>query len=107
MGPGNAGVACEVADRVAVMYAGRFIETGPVEAIIARPAHPFTNGLLRSTVHQHARGVPLLPIPDALPDLPPGCSSRLRCPRPVGAGRVVRCFNPVGADAGARVIARR
>jgi peptide/nickel transport system ATP-binding protein len=113
------GVACEVADRVAVMYAGRFIETGPIEAIIGRPAHPFTDGLLRSTVHEDSRGSPLLPIPGGPPDLsdlPPGCSFRPRCSRqiaacalerpalePFGDGCAVRCFNPVPAGFGATV----
>src|SRR6202041_1919556 len=49
------GVACEVADRVAVMYAGRFIETGPIAGVIAKPAHPFTDGLLRSSVSEQSR----------------------------------------------------
>jgi peptide/nickel transport system ATP-binding protein len=109
------GVACEVADRVAVMYAGRFIETGPVDALIAHPAHPFTDGLLRSTVHEHSRGAPLLPIPGGPPDLgdlPAGCSFRPRCGRSIGvcaterpglapldSGCSVRCFNPVPAGA--------
>jgi peptide/nickel transport system ATP-binding protein len=105
------GVACEVADRVAVMYAGRFIETGPMASIIARAAHPFTDGLLRSMVHEDSRGKPLMPIaggPPNLADLPPGCSFRPRCPRPVdgcattepelravGDGCAARCFNPM------------
>lgn len=50
------GVACEVADRVAVMYAGRFVETGPIAQVIERPAHPYTAGLLHSTVHETSRG---------------------------------------------------
>jgi peptide/nickel transport system ATP-binding protein len=103
------GVACEVADTVAVMYAGRFIETGPIAALIANPAHPFTDGLLRSTVHEHSRGAPLVPIaggPPDLGDLPAGCSFRPRCSRAVGVcgterpgltasgqGCAVRCFN--------------
>jgi peptide/nickel transport system ATP-binding protein len=105
------GVACEVADQVAVMYAGRFIETGPVDAVIAHPAHPFTDGLLRSTVHETSRGTRLMPIrggPPALDDLPSGCSFRPRCVRQVefcemqrpplsavGTDCAVRCFNPI------------
>ncbi len=94
------GVACEVADRVAVMYAGRFIETGPIDAVIGRPSHPFTDGLLRSTVHEHSRGARLAPItggPPSLSDLPPGCSFRPRCARRVSACAVV---DPELEDAG-------
>ena len=105
------GVACEVADRVAVMYAGRFVETAPIADLIARPAHPFTNGLLHSMVHQDSRGTQLVPIaggPPALDDLPSGCSFRPRCSRVVEpcaaaapplealtAGCAARCYNPV------------
>ena len=76
------GVACEVADRVAVMYAGRFVETGPIAEVIARPAHPYTIGLLNSTVHESSRGKLLVPIPGGPPDLadlPAGCSFAPRC----------------------------
>ena len=105
------GVACEVADRVAVMYAGRFIETAPIADLIARPAHPFTNGLLQSMVRQDSRGTPLVPIaggPPALDNLPTGCSFRPRCSRALDACAVaapplkaltsdcaVRCHDPV------------
>ena len=47
----DVGVAVEISDRIAVMYAGRFVETGPVRAIIREPQHPYTKGLLASTVH--------------------------------------------------------
>jgi peptide/nickel transport system ATP-binding protein len=76
------GVACEIADRVAVMYAGRFVETGTVTDIMDHPRHPYTQGLLRSTVHGGMRGEVLDPIPGAPPDLvdlPPGCSFAPRC----------------------------
>jgi peptide/nickel transport system ATP-binding protein len=76
------GVACEIADRVAVTYAGRFVETGPIAAVMAHPAHPYTEGLLRSTVQSGRRHERLLPIPGAPPDLadlPPGCSFMPRC----------------------------
>src|SRR6266705_2975091 len=46
----DVGVAVEISDRIAVMYAGRFVETGPVRAIIRAPQHPYTQGLLSSTV---------------------------------------------------------
>jgi peptide/nickel transport system ATP-binding protein len=76
------GVACETADRLAVMYAGRFAETGPVEAVMDRPRHPYTKGLLRSTVHGDMKGTRLHAIagaPPDLADLPPGCSFAPRC----------------------------
>jgi peptide/nickel transport system ATP-binding protein len=76
------GVACEVADKVAVMYAGRFVETGSIEDVFDRPAHPYTQGLLRSTVHGGAAGSELVPIPGSPPDLvalPSGCSFAPRC----------------------------
>jgi peptide/nickel transport system ATP-binding protein len=78
----DVGVACEIADRVAVMYAGRLVETGPIDEVLAAPAHPYTAGLLRSVVHSQARGSALEPIAGAPPDLaalPPGCSFAPRC----------------------------
>jgi peptide/nickel transport system ATP-binding protein len=77
------GVACETADRVAVMYAGRFAETGPVETVMDAPRHPYTKGLLRSTVHGEMKGHRLHAIlgsPPDIADLPPGCSFAPRCP---------------------------
>jgi peptide/nickel transport system ATP-binding protein len=76
------GVACEVADQVAVMYAGRFVETGSIEDIMDHPSHPYTQGLLSSTVHGGDRGQDLVPIAGAPPDLaalPPGCCFAPRC----------------------------
>ncbi len=76
------GVACEVAESMAVMYAGRFMETGSSAAVMERPRHPYTLGLLKSTVHGGSRGEPLDPIPGAPPDLadlPPGCAFAPRC----------------------------
>src|SRR5262245_46190627 len=104
----DVGVACEIADRVAVMYAGRLVETGPIAEVFAAPAHPYTAGLLRSVVHAQARGSPLEPIAGAPPDLaalPPGCSFAPRCGfvraecaarmpdlLPVSADRLARCL---------------
>ncbi len=82
------GVACEVADRVAVMYAGRFVETGTIAEVIDSPRHPYTIGLLNSTVHAGTKKGVLTPIPGAPPDLsdmPPGCAFAPRCPRVVPA----------------------
>jgi peptide/nickel transport system ATP-binding protein len=77
------GVAAEVADEVAVMYAGRIVEYGPVRDVMRQPAHPYTQGLMNATVHRGMRGKKLLPIPGQPPDLtrlPGGCSFAPRCP---------------------------
>jgi len=76
------GVAAEISDRVAVMYAGRFVETGLVEDVLLTPRHPYTRGLLKSTVHAGMRGTPLEAISGSPPDLsalPPGCAFAARC----------------------------
>ncbi len=76
------GVALEVSHRLAVMYAGRFVETGPVAAVARHPRHPYTEGLMNSTVHEVRRGTRLTPIPGSPPNLaqlPPGCSFAPRC----------------------------
>ena len=78
----DVGVAVEISDRIAVMYAGRFVETGPVRAIIREPQHPYTQGLLASTVLGGMRGRRLEAIPGTpvnLLDLPPGCAFAPRC----------------------------
>jgi peptide/nickel transport system ATP-binding protein len=77
------GVASEIADRVAVMYAGRIVELGAAEDVILRPQHPYTQGLLASSVHHSARRARLSAIAGAPPDptaLPPGCAFAPRCP---------------------------
>jgi ABC-type dipeptide/oligopeptide/nickel transport system ATPase component len=53
------GVAAKIFDRVAVVYAARFVATGSAEDVLLRPAHPYSAGLLRSTVHAGMRGVAL------------------------------------------------
>ena len=76
------GVIAETADRVAVMYAGRIVETGPVRAILRTPQHPYTRGLLAS-IPGGARGARLRAIEGTVPQLgalPPGCSFNPRCP---------------------------
>ena len=78
----DVGVAVEVADQIAVMYAGRFVELGPTEAVIGAPAHPYTAALLTSTVLGSAFGKRLEAIPGMPPDLralPDGCSFQPRC----------------------------
>jgi oligopeptide transport system ATP-binding protein len=78
------GVVAETADRVAVMYAGRIVETGPTDAVLSAPAHPYTEGLLASVPRgQSGREERLRPIAGAPPSLariPPGCPFHPRCP---------------------------
>jgi peptide/nickel transport system ATP-binding protein len=77
----NLGIVAETSDRVAVMYAGRIVEEGPVEAVFARPAHPYTQGLLASVISLET--TELHSIDGDPPDLvepPTGCRFRLRCP---------------------------
>jgi oligopeptide/dipeptide ABC transporter ATP-binding protein len=99
------GVVARIADRVAVMYAGRIIEQGPTEQVLARPLHPYTQGLLAASPKLE-RGK-LAPIPGTVPQLtalPPGCSFAPRCAfhrqecdvrvpefRPSGAEQAARC----------------
>jgi peptide/nickel transport system ATP-binding protein len=78
------GVVAEVADEIAVMYAGRVVEHAPKETIFAAPEHPYTWGLLRSIPRlSGSRHDELVPIPGRPPSLiftPPGCSFHPRCP---------------------------
>jgi peptide/nickel transport system ATP-binding protein len=77
------GVATEIADRIAVMYAGRIVETGSCRAVIRAAAHPYTKGLLASRADQSFdRGNRLQAIPGAPPDLSrpfSGCAFAPRC----------------------------
>lgn len=102
------GVAVEMADRVAVMYAGRIVETGSVRDIIRNPRHPYTQGLLASRAHDAMSTARLDAIPGSPPDLanlPPGCAFAPRCkyaepscllgtPEPVAVGNqhMARCI---------------
>lgn len=84
-------VLAEVADRVAVMYAGRIVETGPIDEIYRTPAHPYTQGLIASVPRSTPREGRLVPIsgaPPSLRDVPPGCAFHPRCPMVVEACRV-------------------
>jgi oligopeptide transport system ATP-binding protein len=77
------GVVAEVADLVAVMYAGKIVETGSVDDIFERPAHPYTVGLLGSIAHIGDIDQRLVPIAGQPPDLariPFGCAFNPRCP---------------------------
>jgi len=109
----DVGVAAEIADRVAVMYGGQFVETGTVSEVMSQRLHPYTEGLLNSTVHGGMRGRKLETIggqPPNLSELPRGCAFAPRCryavercneaPPPavaVGADRMVRCIRSGGA----------
>jgi len=76
------GVAAEVADDAAVMYAGRIVERAPIGELFSRPAHPYTEGLMLATVRRGQKGRALVPIPGAPPNLaalPPGCAFAPRC----------------------------
>ena len=109
------GVAVEVADRIAVMYAGRIVESGSCAALISNPQHPYTQGLLATrTGYDQARGARLTAIPGAPPDLanlPPGCAFAPRCtrasqdcllelppPTHVSAGHWARCIRMSAAS---------
>ncbi len=103
------GAAVEVADRIAVMYAGRIVEEGPARTMIRAPRHPYTQALLRGRAHgAMVKGTRLVTIAGAPPDLaalPPGCAFAERCtwaqdachqsrPEPVqlAPGHQARCF---------------
>jgi peptide/nickel transport system ATP-binding protein len=94
------GVIAETADRVAVMYAGRLVELGPVEAVIRRPRHPYTRGLMGAIPRIGAGKGRLVQIEGAMPRLdaiPPGCAFHPRCPRAVERCRLERPeLAPVG-----------
>jgi oligopeptide transport system ATP-binding protein len=77
------GVVAGLSDRVMVMYAGRIVEEGPVDAVFEAPQHPYTLGLLTSTPRLEERVEALRVIPGQPPNLqalPPGCSFNDRCP---------------------------
>jgi peptide/nickel transport system ATP-binding protein/oligopeptide transport system ATP-binding protein len=115
----NLGVVAQIADRVAVMYAGEVVELAGVEALFARPTHPYTAALLRAMPRADRSADSLEPIAGSVPPLtsmPPGCAYAPRCPhrlpsctemRPAlqesgdlaGPSHLVRC--PVRLAAGA------
>ncbi|MGJ5753566.1 ABC transporter ATP-binding protein [Streptomyces puniciscabiei] len=77
------GVVADVADRIAVMYAGKIVESAPVRDIYKAPAHPYTRGLLDSIPRLDQKGQQLYAIkglPPNLTHIPPGCSFHPRCP---------------------------
>ncbi len=105
-------VVSSLAHDIAVMYAGRIVEEGPADEVLASPRHPYTGGLLGSVPGEVEPGSALVQIPGSIPaliDLPPGCAFRARCARAdracaempeiagCGEGRAVRCFHPLEA----------
>jgi peptide/nickel transport system ATP-binding protein len=102
------GVVAEVADDIAVMYAGRIVERGTTETVFNAPEHPYTWGLLSSIPRMEApRGEELVPIagrPPSLIHLPGGCSFHPRCPYVRDAHRRVEPpLEPVAGDPGHHV----
>ena len=107
-------VVAGLADRIAVMYAGRIVETGRTGAVIDTPLHPYSHGLLGSVPSHNRRGERLAQIPGMTPsllNLPEGCAFRDRCPRADAAcgvspelreirpGQFARCVHPHGVAA--------
>ena len=105
-------VVAGLADRVAVMYAGRIVERGTVDEVLDAPKHPYTEGLIGSIPSRHATGGVLAQIPGMMPspiDIGTGCRFRERCsrathrcgedpaPRALAGGSVVSCHHPGGA----------
>jgi peptide/nickel transport system ATP-binding protein len=106
-------VVAGLADEVCVMYAGKVVERGPVDAVLDAPLHPYTRGLIGSVPSRNRRGAPLTQIPGMTPSplkLPAGCAFRPRCPRADAAclaapelaeqapRRLVRCFHAYVAE---------
>ena len=112
------GVVAQIADRLAVMYAGRIVEEGPTAEVLRRPRHPYTEGLLRAAPRLVREK--LVPIPGTVPPLnalPPGCSFAPRCSyrvaeceaavpelRVTDPGRRVRCILDLGASTSPRAV---
>ena len=104
-------VVAGLADAIAVMYAGRIVEQGPVDDVLDRPLHPYTRGLIGSVPSRNRRGAPLQQIPGMAPSplqLPRGlqlphalparrCALRARCPtsRPWRPAHLARCVHPL------------
>ena len=101
----NLNVVGYIADRIAVMYGGRVAEIGPAEAVLDRPAHPYTRALLSAVSEPDPRNRPevgKLLLPGEIPsprNPPPGCRFHTRCPHAEGASFVVPPeLEPVDAE---------
>ncbi len=105
-------VIAGLADRIAVMYAGRIVETGNAADVLDRPQHPYTAGLIGSVPSRNKRGQPLRQIPGMTPSLlslPAGCAFKARCdradaaceqqPPETGQGHAARCFHKLQYEA--------
>ncbi len=107
----NLGVVAQIADGVAVMYAGQVVEQADVHAVFARPAHPYTRALFAAIPRMDRDGQALLAIPGRVPPMdamPPGCRFQPRCPMaragceqpqvlaPAAAGHLARCHVATG-----------
>ena len=99
------GVVAELADRVAVMYAGRIVETAPAMRLFAQPLHPYTAGLLAASLGFEDGAAPLTEISGQPPDLASlgaGCAFAPRCPR---ADARCRAETPILLGEGGRAVA--
>ncbi len=77
------GVVSQVTEKMAVMYAGKIIESGPTDDVVMHPTHPYTKGLIKSLPGMIRPGEDLYQIPGMMPnltDIPPGCAFNPRCP---------------------------
>ncbi len=95
------GVVAETCDRVAVMYAGKVVESAPVKALFEAPKHPYTKGLFRSLPTLGQRQDQLTVIPGAVPsplDFPTGCRFRTRCAMAQDACRQEPPFREIEHD---------
>jgi oligopeptide/dipeptide ABC transporter ATP-binding protein len=108
------GVVARAAEDVAVMYAGRIVETGPAARLFADPAHPYTRALIASAprIRSRAALAPIAGSPPSLIALPPGCAFHPRCAHrgagcdsarpplaPIAEGRRAACHYPQNEDA--------
>ncbi|MFE7902990.1 ABC transporter ATP-binding protein [Streptomyces sp. NPDC057424] len=104
------GVVADVADKIAVMYAGRIVETAPVHELYKRPAHPYTKGLLESIPRLDQKGQDLYAIkglPPNLTRIPSGCAFNPRCPQAQDICRTdVPALQPVTERDGGELVGR-